>query len=69
MVNGKQFEKEVKKNQVCFAIVLRGLSVGSNDRAAKVGNNRVIAEIAKLLNEYKDIVAEDIPNYLPPVEV
>ena len=31
MVNGKQFEKEVKKNQVCFAIVPRGPSVCSND--------------------------------------
>ena len=28
MVDGKQFEKEVKKNQVCFAIVPRGPSVG-----------------------------------------
>ena len=35
MVNGKQFEKEVKKNQVCFAIVPRRLSVGSNDRAVE----------------------------------
>ena len=31
MVNGKQFEKGVKKNQVYFAIVPRGPSVGSND--------------------------------------
>ena len=37
MVNGKQFEKEVMKNQVHFAIVPRGLSVDSNDRAAEVG--------------------------------
>ena len=41
MVNGKQFEKEVKKNHVCFAIILRGLSVGSNGRAAKASNDRV----------------------------
>ena len=41
MVNGKQFEKEVKKNQVSFSIVPRGLSVGSNDQAVEVGNNRV----------------------------
>ena len=31
MVNGKQFEKEVKKNQVYFSIIPRGLSLGSND--------------------------------------
>ena len=51
MVNGKKFEKEVKKNQFCFAIVPRGPSVGSNDRAAEVGNNRVTTKIAQLLNE------------------
>ena len=39
MVNGKQFEKEVMKNQICFAIVPRGPSVGSNDQAPKVGND------------------------------
>ena len=32
MVNRKQFEKEIKKNQVCFAIVPRGLSVGINNQ-------------------------------------
>ena len=31
MVNAKKFEKEVKKNQVFFAIVPRGPSVGSNN--------------------------------------
>ena len=31
MVNGKQFEKEVKRNQFCFAIVPRGPGVCSND--------------------------------------
>ena len=36
MVNGKQFEKEVMKNQICFAIVPRGPSVGSNDRAIEL---------------------------------
>ena len=36
MVNGKQFEKEVKKNQVCFSIVPRRLSVGSNDQATVI---------------------------------
>ena len=30
MANGKKFEKEVKKNQVCFSIVPRGLSVGND---------------------------------------
>ena len=44
MVNGKQFEKEVKKNQGYFAIIPRGPSVGSNDRAVEVGNDRVTAD-------------------------
>ena len=59
MVNGKQFEKEVKNNQVFFSIVLRGLSVGSNDRATKDGSDwvttdtgsQVREEIIELLNE------------------
>ena len=67
MVNGKKFEKEVKKNQVCFAIVPRGPSVGSNDRATEIGNDRVTIEIEELLNEYKDIIANDTPNGLPLV--
>ena len=67
MVNGKQFEKEVKKNQVYFAIVPRGRSVGSNDWAIEVVNDRMTGEIEELLNKYKDIVAEDIPNGLPPM--
>ena len=39
MVNGKQFEKEMKKNQVYFSIVPRGLSFGSNDRAVEASND------------------------------
>ena len=69
MVNGKQFEKEVKKNQVCFAIVPRGLSVGSNDWVTtEIGDiDRVPIEITKLLDGYEDIIAENIPNGLPPI--
>ena len=32
MVNGKQFEKEAKKNQVCFAIILRKPSFVNEDK-------------------------------------
>ena len=67
MVNGKQFEKKVKKNHVHFSIVPRGLSVGSNDQVVEVGSDKVIAEITELLNEYKDIVVDDIPKGLPPI--
>ena len=75
MVNGKQFEKEMKKNQVYFSIVPRGPSVGSNDWAIEASNDRVIVdsdswvpvEITKLLNEYKDIIVDDIHNGLPLV--
>ena len=45
MVNGKKFEKEVKKNQVYFSIILRGPSVGSNDQViVEFGNDRVITD-------------------------
>ena len=68
MVNGKQFEKEVKKNRVCFAIIPRGPSVGNNDQViSEASNDRVLEEIIELLNEYKDIVTEDIPDGLLPV--
>ena len=46
MINGKKFEKEVKKIHICFSIVPRGLSVGSNNQVvSKVGNDRVLEEI------------------------
>ena len=67
MVNGKKFEKEVKKTQVCFAIVPRRPSVGSNDQAEEVGNNRVTTKIAELLDEYKDIIADNTLGGLPLV--
>ena len=82
MVNGKQFEKEVKKNQVCFSIIPRKPSFVNEDRVQENSVNRVLVsgdrvtdgsidpvpeEIEELLNEYKDIIAEDIPNGLPPV--
>ena len=75
MVNGNFFEKEVKKNQVCFVLVPRGPSVGSNDRAEKASNDqvttdsdiRVLVEIIELLNEYKDIIGNDILDGLPPI--
>ena len=68
MVNGKQLEKEMNKNQVCFSIVPRGPSVGSNDWVAEASNDwvttdsdsRVLVEITELLNEYKDIIVDDI---------
>ena len=31
MVNGKQFEKEVKNNQIYFGIISNGPSFGSNN--------------------------------------
>ena len=92
VVDGIFFEKEVKKNQVCFSIIPRRPSCASSnrvpensvnqvlvssDRVTKVGGNRVTkeigsidrvpVEITNLLNEYKDIVAEDIPDGLPPM--
>ena len=67
MVNGKIFEKEVKKNQVCFVIILRGPSVGSNDQVTTYSGSRVPEKIVELLNEYKDIITKDILDGLPPL--
>ena len=68
MVNGKQFEKEMKRNQMCFAIITRRPSVSSGDRVTEETNgSQVQVEIENLLKEYKDIVAEDIPDGLPPI--
>ena len=41
MVNGKKFEKEMKKNQVCFAIICRELSYISSIIVTKNNYNRV----------------------------
>ena len=41
MVNGKQFEKEVKRNQVCFAIILRKLSFVNKDKVPENSVNQV----------------------------
>ncbi len=67
--------KGSKEESSFFAIVPRGLSAGSNYSATKASNDRVIVdsdsrvpiEIIELLNEYKEIVAEDILDGLPLV--
>ena len=82
MVNGEKFVKEVKRNQVCFAIIPRKLSFFnksqvpknsvnrvpvSSDRVIDDSIDRVPEEIAEFLNENKDIVADDILDGLPLV--
>ena len=58
----------MKKNQVFFSIIPRGPSVGNNDHViSEASNEKVLEEIIEFLNKYKDIVAEDIPDGLPPV--
>ena len=39
MVNGKQFEKEMKKNQVCFSIIPRKLSFVNGDQVQENSAN------------------------------
>ena len=39
----------------------------SGDRVTTVSDSRVPEEIIKLLNEYKDIIANDLPDGLPPI--
>ena len=75
MVNGRQFEKKVKKNRVFFAIIPRKQSFFNEDRVQENSTNRVTdgsidrvpEEIIELLNEYKDIIADDIYDGLPPI--
>ena len=40
----------------------------SGDLVTNGSIDRVPEEITELLNEYKDIIADDIPNGLPPVK-
>ena len=67
----------MKRNHVCLAIIPRGLNFDSNDQVTtEDGNDRVTIEtsrgqvptkIENLLNEYKEIIVEDIPDGLPLV--
>ena len=41
MVNGKQFEKEVNKNKVCFSIIPRKPSFVNGDRVQENSTNQV----------------------------
>ena len=72
----------MKRNQVYFAIIPRKSSFVNGDRVQENDVNqmpvngdqvtdgsidRVLEEIAELLNEYKEIITDDIPNGLPLV--
>ena len=39
MVNGKEFEKNIKLNPICFTIIPRGLSCSSDDQVTKASVN------------------------------
>ena len=74
MVNGKEFEKDMKRNLVCFSITPRRPSYSSGDWVIEAriswvtdSNDWVPIEIQRLLEEYKEIVTEDIPDGLPPM--
>ena len=74
MVSGKEFEKDMKKNPICFAIIPRRPSSSSDDRVIEANvsrvtnsDDRVQIEIKRLLEEYKEIISEKIPDGLPPI--
>ena len=60
MVNGKQFEKEMKKNQVCFTIILRKPSFFNEDRVQENSANRVSINCDWVTDSSIDRVPEEI---------
>ena len=42
MVGGKKFEKDIKKNPICFAIIARGPSYSSGDQVTENSISQVI---------------------------
>ena len=57
-VDGKKFLDTMRREHVCFAIV---------PKDGKVEVEEVLAKVAYLLEEFLDIVLDNVPNGLPPV--
>lgn len=58
LMEGRKFVKDLKKNDVCFTMI-------PNKPSKKIEDN-VPEEIDKLLNEYSDIISNNVPDGLPP---
>ena len=57
-VDGKKFLDTMRHEDVCFSIV---------PKDGKTEVEEVPAEVAELLEEFPDIVSDNVPNGLPPV--
>ena len=62
LVKEKEFLEQLQEEEVSFAIVGKPRTVITNTRM-----DELPTEIQKLLEEYVDIVVDDLPNELPPV--
>ena len=62
LVKEKEFLEQLQEEEVSFAIVGKPRTVITNTRI-----DELPAEIQKLLEEYVDIVVDDLPDELPPV--
>ena len=57
-VDGRKFLDGMRHEHVCFALI---------PKASKEEIEDVPVEVADLLNEFQDIVFDNVPNGLPPV--
>ncbi|XP_059075243.1 uncharacterized protein LOC131875202 [Cryptomeria japonica] len=57
-VDGRIFLEGMKHEPVCFALILR---------VDKEHSEEVLVEVSSLLNEFQDIVSDNVPKGLPPV--
>ncbi|KAH9292214.1 hypothetical protein KI387_042602, partial [Taxus chinensis] len=62
MVSGKEFLQSMKKEEVSFAVIGKLKSVVTNTQLSDLP-----LEVQEMLNEYVDIVVDELPNELPPV--
>eukprot|EP00253_Pinus_taeda_P004493 PITA_04493 len=61
LMGGKQFVKQIEENEVNYAIVRRTKTVLPNTKKSELPT-----EIQEMLEEFKDIVVDDLPDKLPP---
>ena len=58
VVDGRKFLDTMRHEHVCFAIV---------PKHGKIEVEEVLVEVANLLEEFLDIVSDNVPNGLPPL--
>eukprot|EP00253_Pinus_taeda_P017366 PITA_17366 len=61
LMGGKQFVKQIEENEVNSVIVRRTMTVLLNTEKSELPT-----EIQEMLEEFKDIVVDDLPDKLPP---